>query len=192
MASVYELLGVLFFSFGLNLIPFATPSNIFIASNAALIVESDPFTLGFLVALGSVTAKGIHYIVTFFIGKRLDEKRKQRLDAKWLRVRRWAFLLLFITAASPVPDEPVIVPLGLLKYNPVKFVTAFFLGKLLITVVGAYLGNWSEGILLSVFTQEILVVTSIILTVVITVLMLKIDLSKVAEKILKRKVKIPF
>lgn len=76
MASVYELFGVFVVSFGPNLVPFASPSNLFIASNAALIVNSDPFTLGFLVALGSASAKGIHYTISFFVGKHLSEKRK--------------------------------------------------------------------------------------------------------------------
>jgi hypothetical protein len=37
MTSFIELLVVLLRSFGLNLIPFASPSNLFIASNSALI-----------------------------------------------------------------------------------------------------------------------------------------------------------
>jgi ABC-type bacteriocin/lantibiotic exporter with double-glycine peptidase domain len=68
MASGAELLGVLLGSFILNLIPFAGPSNLLIASNAALLVNTDPFTLGFLVAFGSASAKFIHYVVTFFVG----------------------------------------------------------------------------------------------------------------------------
>jgi membrane protein YqaA with SNARE-associated domain len=187
MASVIELLGVLAFSFALNLIPFASPSNLFIASNAALLVESDPLTLGLLVALGSACAKGIHYIITFFVSKHLSEKRRQRLDAEAMKIKRWAFLLLFAAAATPIPDEPVVIPLGLLKYNPAKFFTAFFLGKLSITIFGAYIGHWSEGLFASVISQEIFIVISIALTILVTVLLLKVDLGKVMKKILKRK-----
>jgi membrane protein YqaA with SNARE-associated domain len=187
MASIFELLSVLVVSFALNLVPFASPSNLFIASNAALLVESDPFTLGFLVALGSACAKGIHYIITFFVSKHLSEKRRQRLDAEGLKIKRWAFFLLFVSAATPIPDEPVVIPLGLLKYNPVKFFVAFFLGKLSITVFGAYMGNWSEGVLSSVISQEVFIVISIILTILVTILLLKVDLGKVMKKVLKRK-----
>ena len=191
MASIYELLGVFAGSFGLNLIPFASPSNLFIASNAALIVKSDPFTLGFLVALGSALAKLIQYTVTFFVGKHLSEKRRQRIDAQGLKIKRWAFLLLFIAAATPIPDEPVVIPLGLMKYNVGKFFVAFFLGKLSITIAGAALGVWSEGVLSSTIGQTGLIILSIVLTVVITVLMLKVDMGKIAEKILRRKVSLP-
>ena len=183
----YELLGVLLSSFLLNLIPFASPSNLLIASNVALLVNSDPFTIGFLVALGSASAKFIHYIVTFFISGHLSEKQRKQLDVKWSRVRRWAFLALFVVAATPLPDEPVIIPLGLLKYNPAKFYIVYFLGKLIITILGAYLGRLSENLFASRMSQDALMIASIVLTVVVTVVLLKVDVGKIAERVLKRK-----
>jgi membrane protein YqaA with SNARE-associated domain len=78
-------------------------------------------TIGFLVALAAALAKGIHYMITFFVSGHLSEKRRQRLDADGAKVKRWAFLLLYIAAATPIPDEPVVIPLGLMKYNPAKF-----------------------------------------------------------------------
>lgn len=186
LASLYELLGVLLTSFFLNLIPFAGPSNLLIASNAALMVNADSLSIGFLVAVGSASAKLIHYIVTFFVSGFIGGERRKRLDAESLKVKRWAFLALFVAAATPIPDEPVIIPLGLLKYNVVKFYLAFFLGKLLITIIGAYIGEVGGEVLTSVISQEILVVISIVLTIVVTVVMLKVDVGKVAEKVKER------
>lgn len=195
MASIIELLVILLSSFGLNLIPFAGPSNLLIASTAAVgIVGADPATLvavGFLVALGAALAKGIHYMVTFFISKHLSEKRRQRLDAEALKVKRWAFLLLFAAAATPIPDEPVVIPLGLMKYSPAKFFTAFFLGKLSITVAGAFLGSWTKSTFSEWLSPEAMVVLSIVLTIVVTVTLLKVDVGKLAERFLKRKGKAP-
>jgi uncharacterized membrane protein YdjX (TVP38/TMEM64 family) len=191
MASLIELLIVLLSSFGLNLIPFAGPSNLFIASNFALILGvADPAALiaiGFLVALGSALAKGIHYLVTFFVGKHLSEKRRRRLDAEALKVKRWAFLLLFAAAAAPIPDEPVVIPLGLLKYSPVKFFLAFFLGKLSITVVGAFLGGWTKSTFSEWLSPEVMIALSIVLTIVVTIILLKVDVGKLAERFMKRK-----
>ncbi len=188
MASIYELLGVLLGSFVLNLIPFAGPSNLFIASTAALTVHSDPWTLGFLVALGASVAKSLHYLITFFIGGHLSEKRRKRLDAEAQKIKPWAFLLLYAAAASPIPDEPVVVPLGLMKYNPAKFFLAFFLGKISITVIGAYLGIWSGTAFAPILSPEAMIIISIILTIVVTIVLLKIDVSKILERILKRKI----
>jgi uncharacterized membrane protein YdjX (TVP38/TMEM64 family) len=193
MSSIIELLVILLSAFGFNLIPFAGPSNLFIASTAALgFVNPDPttlFVIGFVVALGSALAKGTHYMVTFFVGKHLSEKRRLRLDAEGVKVKRWAFLLLFVAAATPIPDEPVVIPLGLMKYSPVKFFTAFFLGKLSITVAGAFLGSWSKSTFSEWLSPEIMIVLSIVLTIVITYIMLKVDVGKIAEKLLKKKTK---
>lgn len=46
MAPIIELMGVLVGSLLVNLISFAGPSNLFIASTAALVVQPDPFTRG--------------------------------------------------------------------------------------------------------------------------------------------------
>jgi uncharacterized membrane protein YdjX (TVP38/TMEM64 family) len=191
MTSLIELLIILFTSFGFNLIPFAGPSNLFIASNLALIIGgSDPATLvgiGFFVALGASLAKSIHYLVTFFISMHLSEERRQRLDAEAVKVKRWAFLLLFAAAATPIPDEPVVIPLGLLKYSPVKFFSAFFFGKLSITVLGAFLGSWTKSTFSEWLSPEAMIALSIVLTIVVTVILLKVDMGKLAERFLKKK-----
>ncbi len=187
MAVLYELLSIIAISFVLNLIPFAGPSNLLIATNAALLVDADPFSIGFLVALGSASAKFIHYVVTFFLGGFLGEERRKRLDAAGVKLKRWAFLALFVVAASPLPDEPVVIPLGLLKYSPVKFYVVYFAGKLSITIVGAYLARFGQGILAPWMSQEALMIASIILTIVLTIILLKVDVGKIAKKIFKRR-----
>ncbi|MGB9675750.1 MAG: VTT domain-containing protein [Candidatus Bathyarchaeales archaeon] len=189
MATLYELLGILTTSFVLNIIPFTGPSNMLIAANLALATNADPFTIGFLVALGSALAKSIHYVVTFFIGGFIGKERRKRLDAAGAKIRSWAFLALFIVAASPLPDEPVIVPLGLLKYNPIKFFTSYFIGKLLISVAGAYLGETGQKILEPFVSQEVLMIASIIFTIAITVLLIKVDITKIFNRFKKKEFK---
>lgn len=178
-------------AFGFNLIPFAGPSNLLIASTAAIgMVNADTTTLlliGFVIAFAAALAKGIYYIVTFFVSKHLSEKRRQRLDADAVKVRRWGFVLLFLAAATPIPDEPVVIPLGLMKYSPAKFFTAYFLGKLSITVAGAFFGSIAGGYFSAWLSPELMVVISIVLTVVITIILLKVDLGKLAEKLLHRR-----
>jgi membrane protein DedA with SNARE-associated domain len=190
MASIIELFIVLLSSFGFNLIPFAGPSNLFIASESALISGvTDPPTLvviGFLVAIGASAAKSVHYMVTFFVSQHLSEKRQKKLDADAQKIKKWAFLLLFAAAATPIPDEPVVIPLGLMKYNPLKFFSAFFLGKLSITVIGAFLGAFAGETFSEFLSPELTIVISIILTIVITIVLLKVDLGKLAERVVQR------
>lgn len=186
MASLIELLSVLLVSFGINMIPFASPSNLLVASSAALLVDSDPLSIGVLVALGATSAKLVHYAISFFVGKHVGEKRRKRLETAAAKTRRWAALAVFIAAVTPIPDDPVIIPLGLLKYSPVKFAVSYFAGKLLVTVIGAFLGGFGEQLLSGYVSQVVLAIISIVLTIAITVVLLKIDLSQIAERILKK------
>ena len=191
MASIIEFIIIFLTSFGFNLIPFAGPSNLLIASTAAIgLGNTDPATLvliGVLIALGAASAKGIHYMVTFFVSGHLSQKRQARLDADAAKVKRWAMPLLFLVAATPVPDEPVVIPLGLMKYSPAKFFLSYFLGKLIISVAGAFIGMEAVNLFSGWLSPEVLVAISIILTVVITVILLKVDLGKLAMRFLKKK-----
>lgn len=197
MTALMELFVVLLTAFGFNLIPFAGPSNLFIASNAVVVLSlADPnvvsspaflIAIGFLVAIGSSVAKSVHYIVTFFVGKRLKGKQRQRLDEDAAKVKKWAALLLFAAAASPIPDEPIVIPLGLMKYSPFKFFTVYFLGKLAIGIGGAFFGAWTGSTLSEWLSPELMVASSIILTVVVTIILLKVDFGKLAEKVFKKK-----
>jgi membrane protein YqaA with SNARE-associated domain len=179
------------FAFGLNLIPFAGPSNLLIASSAAIGLENpgsaELLLIGVIIALSAALAKGIHYMITFFVSGHLSEKRQARLDADGAKVKRWAFPLLFIAAATPIPDEPVVIPLGLMKYSPAKFFSAYLLGKIAITVPGAFLGNLAGDIFSAYLSPVVMVVISIVLTVVITIILLKVDVGKLAEKYLKKR-----
>jgi membrane protein DedA with SNARE-associated domain len=186
MASLIELLSVLLISFGINMIPFASPSNLLVASSAALLIDLDPLSIGFLVALGATSAKLIHYAISFFVGKHVGEKRRKRLETAATKTRRWAALAVFIAAATPIPDDPVIIPLGLIEYSPAKFAMSYFAGKLLVAFIGAFLGGFSEQLLSGYVSQVVLAIISIILTVAITLVLLKVDLSQIAEKILKK------
>jgi membrane protein DedA with SNARE-associated domain len=78
------------------------------------------------------------------------------------------------------------VPLGLLKYNPVKFFTPYFIGKLLISVAGAYLGETGQKILEPFVSQEVLMIASVIFTIAITVLLLKVDITKIFKRFKKK------
>jgi len=191
MVSIIELIIIFLTGFGFNLIPFAGPSNLLIASTAAISLGNvDAATLvliGIFIAFGAALAKGIHYMVTFFVSGHLNPKRQARLDADAAKIKHWAIPLLFLVAATPLPDEPIVIPLGLMKYSPVKFFISYFLGKLTIAIAGAFIGQEASNLFSGWLSPEIMVAISIILTVVITIILLKVDLGKLAEKFFKKK-----
>ena len=54
--------------------------------------------------------------------------------------------------SNPLPDEPVVIPLGLMKYSPTKFFSAYFLGKLTIAITGAFIGQEASKLFSGWFT----------------------------------------
>jgi len=190
MIFTIEFIITFLIAFGLNLIPFFGPSNLLIASTAAIgLANADAtalLTIALLIALAAALAKGIHYMITFFVSGHLNEKNRARLDIEAKKVRRWAFLLLFLAAATPIPDEPVVIPLGLMKYSPTKFFLSYFLCKITITIAGAFLGGWVEANFSGLLSPLEMVIISIALTILITVIMLKVDVGKQVDKIIKK------
>jgi uncharacterized membrane protein YdjX (TVP38/TMEM64 family) len=143
--------------------------------------------IGVLVALGATAAKGVHYGTTFFISQRLNEKRRATLEINAAKVKKWAFMLLFLAAATPIPDEPIVFTLGLTKYSLTKFFTAFFLGKLSICVMGAFAGGKIGEIFSESLNPLTITVMSTILTIVITVILFKVDLNKLTNRLIGKK-----
>jgi membrane protein YqaA with SNARE-associated domain len=192
-----RLIIVFLIAFGFNLIPFAGPSNMFIAAWATIIAglgNADSTLLliiGIIVALGATLAKGIHYRATFFISKHFTEKKFGKFEANAVRVKKWAFLMLFLAAATPIPDEPIVITLGLMKYNITKFFTSYFLGKLSIAVLGAFAGNAMSSVasawLSPIMMIILMAIMSAVLTIIMVVIMFKVDLDKLTYRLMGKK-----
>jgi membrane protein DedA with SNARE-associated domain len=207
---------VFLFSFGLNLIPFAGPSNMIIAGTVGYSLDSAGvitfLSIGIITALGATAAKSIHYGVAFFISKHLKEKknttpqnissenRLQRFISKHLkekknttfeanttRIKKWAFLSIFLAAATPIPDEPIVITLGLTKYSITKFCIAFFAGKLSIAVLGAFLGNEISNVTPEWVSSEMIIAMSVALTIIMMIILLKVDLGKFTDRLMGKK-----
>ncbi len=161
------------------MLPFSSPSNMVLAAFVVTNLQgSSPFIIGVLVAIGSTFAKTIHYFISLYGSKVLNDDIKKRLENYGLKLGGIGAVVLFLTAASPIPDDPIIVALGVLKYNPVKFSIIFFSGKILITTAGALMGNALDPILTGIFGDIGTAIFSFVLTVLLTVVLVKVDLEK--------------
>ncbi len=171
-------LGVFVFSLILNLIPFLSPSNIVISGAAGSILYTlNPIIIGFFVALGASLAKTIHFVISFFIGRALNRRRvsgKAGYDGRF-RMGKLGAIAAFIAAVSPIPDDPIVIPLGLIRYNPLKFFIVYFTGKMLVGVTGAFIGQRFSLTMEQILGQTATVILSIILTAILIVAFLKID-----------------
>ncbi len=185
----WGVLGVFLFSFLLALIPFASPSNALVALFIALAFsDMNKIGIGLAVAAGATAAKTIHFFISYGAGKVIDKRRGKKTPiGKYGKATM--YILNVVAAATPLPDEWVVVPMGLSGFSAIGFVATYFGGKLLITVPSAYLGN-----AIAPFVEQSLgesaflvsVIIGVVSTVVIAAVFIFVDIEKTAVKILKR------
>lgn len=183
----YGFLGIFGLSCVMYLVPFVFPAPIFLAGAiAAIYPDYSPFSIGVAVSAGSSVAKLVLYYTCYLSGRALGVESTERLRRYAIRVGRWKFIAAFVSSAAPIPDEPVLISLALIKYNPPRFFLAFFLGKLVTIIPGAYLGKVA-GITLSGLVGNLAgAIISVIFTLVITVVLMKVDLEQLWMKFMQK------
>jgi len=93
-------------------------------------------------------------------------------------------IIIFLFALTPLPDDLLFIPLGVMRYPFLKAFIPALLGKTLMTFILAYSGQQSIELIRTLFGGSGLlgtVITSALLIVII-VAMIRIDWEKLFEK----------
>ncbi|MEM2925018.1 MAG: VTT domain-containing protein [Methanocellales archaeon] len=114
---------------------------VFLLSNP--IFGFNPILLAITSALGASIAKLITYTIGYGSRHLLTEQRCRKLEyARWL-VGRHGILIIFLFAATPLPDDALYIPLGMMSYSFFKFFTSVLAGKIVLTLIVSYSGYYS-------------------------------------------------
>jgi uncharacterized membrane protein YdjX (TVP38/TMEM64 family) len=158
-------LGLFIACLGINLIPFISPSNMVLAGVAALLLPTMSWIeIGVIVALSATLSKLILYYTVRGSRTVMSDSMLAKIEYERERVDKWGALALVLSAGSPVPDDPIVIYTGLTKYNVGKFLGAYYIGKVAVTLAGAFLG-YTVGAL---FESVPLIIASIALTAILT------------------------
>lgn len=150
-----------------------------------------PFLLGIISGVGAGLGELTSYAVGA-LGYRLGQKHFER-NAEILRSllsrRPWiTSFFLFLVGATPIPDDLFMIPLGIIRYNILRALLPFLLGKIVITTAIAYFGAWTT-IAPTIETTNIASVlhhgATLAVTVVFVYLVMKVHWDRVGEKLLK-------
>ncbi|MEM3089833.1 MAG: VTT domain-containing protein [Candidatus Nitrosotenuis sp.] len=183
-------LGLALVSFFASLIPFVPlPSFILLATMAA----GDKFNIHYLVLITAITstvAKQIIFLISYGGRKMMTEKTRKRMKPFEKLVKRYGAAAAFVAAATPIPDDLIYVPLGLARYNPLRFFISTLAGKLVlcyvIALVSHYFGmNYVEPILENVDDPMIVYVGFVIFAVTMVaaiLVLLRLDWAKLLGK----------
>lgn len=154
----------------------------------------DPLLLTVAGGLGSGIGEFSGYLIGYYGRALISEKRQRKIDfIVRILEDRYGPIVIFLFALTPLPDDLLFIPLGVLRYKFVKAFIPCFLGKLLMCAILAYGGQLYYDVLSAIFgggTFEIELLTSVITAVILIIIfvaMFKIDWEKVLGKYIGEK-----
>jgi membrane protein DedA with SNARE-associated domain len=183
-------LGVLVISFIGSIIIFIPVPYFPVLVTATLNRNLDPHVIALSSAVGAVAAKMIIFYGSYYGRNILSSKTKKRIMPLQRLLGRYGWVGAFTASLTPIPDDLVYIPLGLAKYNPWKFATAVFAGKLLLNemiVAGTiFIGRPFVDMLSAEEISPLYLITGAIVTAAVMGLIiyfsLRIDWSKIIGK----------
>lgn len=181
-AHQFGYFGVFIISFiGSVSVVFPVPYTIVIYLLGAVL---DPFFVAVSGGLGSALGEFSGYALGYYGRTVVSEKRRRKMDYMVKVFDRYGPAAIFFFALTPLPDDLLFIPLGVMRYPFWKaFIPALF-GKMLMTFILAYSGQQSIAIIETLFAGSGLLGTAITsaLLILIIVAMIKLDWEKLFEK----------
>ncbi|MCW4048703.1 MAG: VTT domain-containing protein [Candidatus Bathyarchaeota archaeon] len=175
MVSTYGYMGAFVISlFGNFTVFFPVPFTVTIYAFGATL---NPLILGLVCGIGSTIGEFSAYLIGSGGRRILNDKYGERLETAKLLIQSYGMWIIFLFALLPLPDDLILIPLGMLRYNLKKAMTAMFIGKTLMCAAVAYAGKYSYTFIRDIFASSGILggVLSTVLLALVMYAMIKID-----------------
>ena len=170
-----------------NLLPVPTPYTFVVCFSAQPFLQMNilvPLLVGFIASLGCLVGEMGGYFIGRGASEIISEERKENLNRYQqylVNQPKIAPFLIFLFGLTPLNDDMITIPLGLIKYDFKKTIFWVWLGKLGLMLIFAYnlvnicsfLGgeNW------------ILSIATLYFTVITVYLMLRVNIVEILKKL---------
>jgi len=148
----------------------------------------DPFLLMITGGLGSAIGELSGYVLGYYGRKIISQERLRKMSYLIKAFGRYLPIVIFLFAFTPLPDDLLFIPLGILRYKLYKAFIPSLLGKLVMCYTLAYLGKIGADVILLIFGEEGSWIGSVILfilLIIVLIIMFKVDWEKVLGKYVK-------
>jgi membrane protein YqaA with SNARE-associated domain len=144
----------------------------------------DPFFVAISGGLGSALGEFSGYMLGYYGRNVISTERQRKMDYMMKVFARYGPFTIFLFALTPLPDDLLFIPLGIMRYPFWRAFIPALLGKTLMTFILAYSGQQSIQIIQTLFGEAGLlgVIVTTVLLILIIVAMIKIDWEKLFEK----------
>jgi len=149
----------------------------------------EPLWIAVAAGIGSAIGEFSGYLLGVGGRKVISEKYKKKMDFLVRVFNKYGAITVFLFALTPLPDDLLFIPMGVMRYSIVKAFIPALIGKFCMNLIVAYSGRFSIQIIRDIFGVEndwvsatIGMVIAIILLIVVFVIMFKVNWEKYFEK----------
>jgi len=187
----YGYLGIFFISFlGATSVFIPIPSSVVIFSLSSL-TAFDPILIAVFAGSGAAVGELSGYLIGLGGRRVISERYKKKMDILMRLFQRFGPIIIFVFALTPLPDDLLFIPLGVMRYKILHAFIPALVGKFTSNLIIAYAGRFFIFTIRDIFGAEgegmsflIGTVLAVVLLIVVFVIMFKVDWEKRAEKYL--------
>ncbi|MEM2994430.1 MAG: VTT domain-containing protein [Candidatus Bathyarchaeia archaeon] len=154
----------------------------------------EPLWIAVAAGLGSSVGEFSGYLLGVGGRRIIGEKYKRKMDFLVKVFNRFGAVAIFLFALTPLPDDLLFIPLGVMRYSIVKAFIPALIGKFCMNLIVAYSGRFSIHFIEQIFGVEsewasalIGMALAIALLIIVFVVMFKVDWEKRLEKYVAKK-----
>ncbi|MEM3672923.1 MAG: VTT domain-containing protein [Candidatus Bathyarchaeia archaeon] len=156
----------------------------------------DPVLIAVAAGLGSAVGEFSGYLLGWSGRKVISERYRRKMGFLVKVFEKYGPIAIFLFALTPLPDDLLFIPLGVMKYKIVKAFIPSLMGKFVMSLIVAYSGRYTIQIIEDIFGVEssfvsalMGTVVAVILLVIIFIVMFKVDWEKYFEKYVTKEAK---
>jgi membrane protein DedA with SNARE-associated domain len=145
----------------------------------------DPLWIAVAAGVGAAIGEFSGYLIGFGGRKVIGEKYKKKMDFLTKLFKKFGPIAIFVFALTPLPDDLLFIPLGIMRYGLIRAFIPSLLGKFFSNLIIAYSGRLSLEIVNNIFGVEgegmsllIGTIIGIVLLVIVFIIMFKVDWEK--------------
>ena len=154
----------------------------------------DPFLIAVAAGLGSAIGEFSGYLLGFYGRKVISPERRRKMEFMLKVFDRFGSFAIFLFALTPLPDDILFIPLGIMRYSFLRAFIPALIGKMSMNLIVAFSGRLSIQIIKDIFGEGSDWIAVLLggflgmgLLIIIIVVMFKIDWEKIFMKYIKEK-----
>ena len=156
----------------------------------------NPFLIAIAAGAGSAVGELSGYVLGFYGRRVVSKERRRKMEFMVKVFDRFGPVTIFLFALTPLPDDLLFIPLGMLRYSLIKAFIPAIVGKICMNFIVAYGGSVTNQLIKQIFGEgsnwiAVLLggVIGIVLLIIVMIVMFKIDWEQMFLKYAKEKKK---